>query len=89
MHPHTKLREQYAKERTMLSIDRTILSYIRTSLTTFAMGITFIKFFDDNLLVIGGFILVAFSIILLLFGIRRGLQAHKHIKKYVISQSSE
>lgn len=89
MHPHTKLREQYAKERTILSIDRTILSYARTSLTMTVVGITFIKFFDSPILQVVGLVFIVLAVILMAFGAQRGVKSHQKIQKYSISQSSE
>lgn len=76
------LREEYAKERTLLSLDRTLLSYIRTSLTAIVVGISFFKLFDNSAFQIAGIILVIVGILLTVFGIIRTIQIHRKISEY-------
>jgi putative membrane protein len=76
------LREEYAKERTLLSLDRTLLSYIRTSLTATVVGITFYKLFDDSVFQLAGTILIIVAILLTVFGIIRTIQINKKISEY-------
>jgi len=82
MNPQTRLREQYAKERTLLAIDRTILSYIRTSMTIVVVGVTFIKFFDNVRMQQTGVGLIIVAIILTGVGIVRSAQIRKKIYEY-------
>lgn len=82
------LREEYAKERTYLSLDRTLLSYIRTSLTATVVGITFLKLFDSVSFQIAGVILIIVAIFLTVFGVVRTVQTHKKISDYTPNQSA-
>ena len=82
MNPQTRLREQYAKERTHLAIDRTLLSYVRTSMTVVVVGITFLKFFNDPAMQRAGIGLLIVAIILTAFGIARTAQINKKIHTY-------
>jgi len=79
MNPQTRLREEYAKERTLLAINRTLLSYIRTSMTIVVVGITLIKFFDNPALQKGGVALIIVAIMLTAVGIVRSAQTSKQI----------
>jgi putative membrane protein len=64
-------RNDLAQVRTSLAVDRTILSYLRTSLTIVVVGISLLKFFDTYFLNIIGWILIASSIIIFIYGSRR------------------
>ena len=62
-------KDKLAKQRTDLANSRTLMSFIRTALMVAATGITFIKLFNDEaILVIIGKILIPLSGILLLVG---------------------
>jgi len=76
------LREEYARERTLLSLDRTLLSYMRTSMTTIVVGATFFKFFDGVVMQSLGMIIIIVAIILTVIGIVRSIQIHKKISEY-------
>ena|SRR3990167_3129982 len=65
------LRDYLAADRTALAIDRTVLSYIRTALTALIAGVSFIKFFNNQILTIIGWLLVILTPIILLFGLWR------------------
>jgi putative membrane protein len=82
MNEPVRLREEYARERTLLSLDRTLLSYIRTSLTTVVVGISFFKLFDSPALQMVGILLIFVAIILTVIGIVRSVQIHKKISEY-------
>lgn len=63
-------KDELAKQRTQLANSRTLMSFIRTALMVAATGITFIKLFSDEaILVIIGKILIPLSGILLVLGI--------------------
>ncbi len=72
------MKNKLAANRTSLAIDRTILAYLRTSLTIIVVGVSFIKLFDGPFLSFMGWILIAFSFFLFVFGIKRC----NKIKKY-------
>lgn len=77
------LRDFLATDRTILANERTLLAYLRTFISFFATGIGFIKFVDNTLVVFLGYVLVVFSIIVLIFGFKRYTKTkrrYEHIK---------
>jgi len=68
-------------ERTEQATERTFLAYIRTSLTTFAVGVTFIKFFDNFILKLVGWIFMPAAIIVFIFGFRHYRKLIKYLSK--------
>ena len=62
------MKNKLSVERTNLAVDRTILAYLRTSLTIVVVAISFIKLFDGPFLSVLGWILIIFSLALLLYG---------------------
>jgi putative membrane protein len=76
LHPVNKL----AVIRTVLANERTLLSYLRTSLGCLIGGAGLIKFFTHPLYVIGGSVLIVFSAVWLLVGIRRFWKTRKLIQ---------
>ncbi len=65
------LRDYLAAHRTFLSNERTWLGSLRTSLTLFVAGVTFIKFFDSQILTIVGWIFIPLGVIYIILGIHR------------------
>ena len=64
------IRDKLAKDRTELANERTFLSFIRTAIMIFASGITFIKvFFEDKILVVLGWFLIPVSFIFFIIGL--------------------
>ncbi len=75
-------RDLLAFDRTTLANQRTLLAFIRTGLMVLVSGITFIKLFhNDILLVIIGYILIPISIatftvgLILFFKMKRNIKA--------------
>jgi uncharacterized membrane protein YidH (DUF202 family) len=68
-------------ERTLQATERTFLAYIRTSINIFAVGVTLIKFFNNIVLEIIGFLLIPFSLIIFLIGYRHYRIVILHLKK--------
>ena len=63
-----------------LANDRTLLAFLRTALMLFATGVTFIMFFDDDILTLGlGWAFVALTPALLAFGVFRHRQVIRHL----------
>jgi putative membrane protein len=60
-----------ASFRTILANERTVLSYVRTALTLFVVGVTFVHFFENNIIVIVGWIFIPLGIITVVIGIFR------------------
>jgi len=57
------LRDELARDRTVLASERTLLAYVRTSLMLFASGITLLKLFhDDAILSAMGYALVPLAV---------------------------
>jgi putative membrane protein len=62
------LRDYLAIDRTRLSNQNTFLAYVRTALTLFVAGVTFIRFFDQLIFEIIGWIFVPLGIATFLVG---------------------
>ena len=73
------LSDQLNAARTILANERTVLAYVRTSLTLFVGGITFIRFFDNLVIEIVGWVFLPIGIINLIIGIFRYRATGKHI----------
>lgn len=71
------LRDFLATDRTILANERTFLAYLRTFISFFAAGIGFIKFVDENIIVMLGYVLIFLSVIVLYFGCMRYLRTKK------------
>jgi len=65
------LRDHLAADRTILSNQNTFLAYLRTALTLFVAGITFIKFFDNLLIEIIGWVFMPVGILTFFVGLVR------------------
>jgi len=65
------LRDHLALDRTILANERTLLAYIRTALAFMITGIGFLKFFQDILIEVLGWIFCIFSIITISVGFKR------------------
>ena len=68
-HKDLFLRDHFAAQRTMLANERTYLAYIRTALTLFVAGVTFIKFFENIIYEITGWLLIPLGILILIKGV--------------------
>ncbi|MEW5923294.1 MAG: DUF202 domain-containing protein [Candidatus Zixiibacteriota bacterium] len=75
------INEQLNAARTILANERTVLAYIRTSLTLFVAGITFIRFFDNLIVEIIGWVFLPIGIINLVIGIYRYRATQRHINE--------
>ena len=62
------LRDYLAAHRTALANDRTWLGNLRTSLAFFVTGVSFIKFFDSEILRIMGLIFIPLGILNVIIG---------------------
>jgi len=65
----TYIRDTLAADRTILANERTFLSFIRTALTLFIAGVTFIKFFESDVLLWIGWLFIPVSGIIFIAGI--------------------
>lgn len=72
--PRLSLTDEMAVARTKLTNKRTFLAYMRTFIGTLAARVGFIKFTEDLFFVCTGFVLVAISPFVLVFGLRRFIQ---------------
>jgi len=76
------LRDHLAIGRSKLANERTLLAYIRTGLMFFVSGLSLIKLFsDDTVLVYFGYFLIPLSVCLIIWGIYRFIKTCKSIKK--------
>ncbi|PKK81923.1 MAG: hypothetical protein CVT49_16380 [candidate division Zixibacteria bacterium HGW-Zixibacteria-1] len=75
------ISDQLNAARTILANERTVLAYIRTSLTLFVAGITFIRFFDNLIVEIIGWVFLPIGIINLVIGVYRYRATQKHINE--------
>lgn len=65
------LNDCLALERTQLANERTLLAYIRTSLAVLVVGVTIIKFFSSQGMLILGYSLLAIGIGCVTIGLMR------------------
>jgi putative membrane protein len=65
------LRDHLALDRTILANERTLLAYIRTALAFMITGIGLLKFFQDKLVEVFGWIFCLFSVITIFVGFKR------------------
>ncbi|HDL02879.1 MAG: DUF202 domain-containing protein [Deltaproteobacteria bacterium] len=73
------LNEQLNAARTILANERTLLSYIRTALALFIAGLTFVRFFDNRIIEIIGWVFIPLGLINLVLGIVRYRATRNHI----------
>jgi putative membrane protein len=65
------LRDLLAVDRTIMANESAFLSYIRTALTIVVAGVSVIHFFDNTVMTIVGWVLVAFAALLFVHGATR------------------
>ena len=75
-------RDWLAIERTKLANERTFLSYFRTAFVLFGTGLSILKIDYFSQVRSVGILLLAVSLIVLLFGIIRLFQVRKGIQKH-------
>ena len=62
------LGEHLSAAQAILANERTYLAYVRTALTLFAVGISFIKFFESTLISVIGIVFIPAGVFTLFFG---------------------
>ena len=67
----TYIRDQLAGVRTVLANERTLLAYLRTALTLLVAGVTFIQFFEFELVVILGWVFIPLGAVIFAMGLYR------------------
>ena len=65
------LNDCLALERTVMSNERTLLAYVRTALAVLVVGVTIIKFFQSQGMLILGWTLLGMGVICLTLGLMR------------------
>jgi len=75
-------QEKLAEVRTKQANERTLLAYIRTALTLVVAGITFIRFFDNQIIEIIGWVFIPIGLVNLILGIIRYRATKEHIKEH-------
>lgn len=75
------LRDHLALDRTTLANERTVLAYFRTAIMLFVTGLTIIKVFsDDRLLVVVGFGLLPIALAIFILGLLRFLKIRRKLR---------
>jgi putative membrane protein len=75
------LRDHLATDRTFLSNQNTFLAYIRTALTLFVAGVTFIRFFDQQLVEIIGWTFIPVGVATFFVGLFRYNRLRQLLKR--------
>jgi putative membrane protein len=65
------LRDYLAVDRTILANENSFMSYIRTALTLIAVGVSLIKFFDNPIMAVLGWVFVSVGGWLAAYGLNR------------------
>lgn len=74
------VNDQLAAARSILANERTFLSYQRTSLALAAAGLTFIKFFEMNWIVLIGWALLPIALFTVIRGLARYIKMRDLIR---------
>lgn len=74
-------RTDLAMERTVLAVERTLLAYVRTALAGLAVGGSSMTFLEGEAAFYGGAAFVAFSSLLLAFGVARALVVMRRMRR--------
>ncbi len=77
-------QEKLAEVRTKQANERTLLAYMRTALTLVVAGLTFVRFFDNRIIELIGWIFIPFGIVTLVLGVMRYHSIKKHLKAHDI-----
>lgn len=86
--PESSRLVSLAAERTRLANHRTFLAYQRTALTLFVAGVTFIRFFDNLIVEIIGWIFVPAGILSVTIGVIRYRRIRNRIQQATDSQQT-
>lgn len=79
--PKPSVRDSLAMIRTRLANERTMLAYARTAIMLGATGVTLLKFFpDESLMLLLGVALIAASLAVGGFGARRFVQLSRRLE---------
>jgi putative membrane protein len=73
------LTDYLAIDRNKLANERTLLAYLRTTLTFLVAGVSLIQFFQYQIIVISGYILIPTGILIFVFGYYRYGKMRKSI----------
>lgn len=85
----TVLRDRLAIGRTILANERTFLAYVRTSLAFLITGVGFVKFIDVSAVQLAGWIFIAVSVILALFGLHRYRTTRREYRELLKQEKSK
>lgn len=81
-HTCRDLRDELAKERTVMANERTLLAYIRTAIMLLASGITLIKLLSvETELILLGWALIPLSVTIAAVGYKRYRKVMKELKQ--------
>ncbi|HHI02786.1 MAG TPA: DUF202 domain-containing protein [candidate division Zixibacteria bacterium] len=77
-------QEKLAEVRTKQANERTLLAYMRTALTLVVAGLSFVRFFDNRIIEIIGWVFIPFGVITIVLGIIRYINIKRHLKAHDI-----
>ncbi|RKX19020.1 MAG: DUF202 domain-containing protein [Candidatus Zixiibacteriota bacterium] len=77
-------QEKLAEVRTKQANERTLLAYMRTALTLVVAGLSFVRFFDNRIIEIIGWVFIPFGVITVVLGIIRYINIKRHLKAHDI-----
>jgi len=75
------LRDLLAADRTVLANERTFLAFVRTALTLLVAGVSFIKFFQEPIIVVLGWIFVPLAVVVQVIGTRSYIGTRRTLVK--------
>jgi len=78
------LNDQLAAARSILANERTFLSYQRTALTLAVAGFSFVKFFDEQFMIVIGWVFIPSALITVVLGILRYVKMRDLIRNLEI-----
>ena len=70
MNEDTSLRDEFARERTLMSNERTFLAYINTSLALVGLAVVIFKFASFEVAVVGGPLGLTSALFVFFWGLR-------------------
>jgi len=82
------LRDLLAADRTVLANERTFLAFIRTALTLLVGGVTFVRWFDNFLVIIIGWTFLPLAVLVMFLGVRKYIQMRRTLSRIEAAPSS-
>ena len=83
------IRDYLALDRTILANRRTLLSYVRTFIGLFGGGIGLVELLDNSIIMVIGYISMAVSVPILVFGIIEYIRVKKSLSSIFIIEEEK